>query len=65
MRKKEPKKLWTKVKGRRIKVPLFELAANPEIRIQDVKGRRWFILDDGSVEAEEEVIVEEENQGEG
>lgn len=48
------------VEGEEILVPTFEIATNPQVRISEVKARRFYIVDRAQIKAKEAIQKEED-----
>ena len=48
------------VEGEEILVPTFEIAANPTIRLSEIKARRFYIVDRAQIKAKEAIQKEED-----
>lgn len=48
--------------GEEILVPTFEIAANPTIRLSEIKARRFYIVDRAQIKAKEAIQKEEDTQ---
>lgn len=46
--------------GEEVLVPTFEIAANPQIRISEIKARRFYIVDRAQMKAKEAIQKEED-----
>ena len=50
------------VEGEEILVPTWEIAANPTIRLSEIKARRFYIVDRAQIKAKEAIQKEEDTQ---
>lgn len=50
------------VEGEEILVPTWEIAANPTIRLSEIKARRFYIVDRAQIKAKEAIQKEEDEQ---
>lgn len=48
------------VEGEEILVPTFEIAANPQVRLSEIKARRFYIVDRAQIKAKEAIQKEED-----
>jgi hypothetical protein len=48
------------VEGEEILVPTFEIAANPQVRLSEIKARRFYIVDRCQIKAKEAIQKEED-----
>ena len=46
--------------GEEVLVPLFEIAVNPQIRLSEIKARRFYIVDRAQIKAKEAIQKEED-----
>jgi hypothetical protein len=46
--------------GEEILVPLFEIAVNPQVRLSEIKARRFYIVDRAQIKAKEAIQKEED-----
>ena len=46
------------VEGEEILVPTFEIAANPQVRLSEIKARRFYIVDRAQIKAKEAIQKE-------
>jgi len=49
------------VAGEEVLVPTFEIAANPTVRISEIKARRFYIVDRAQIKAKEAIQKEEDS----
>ena len=47
--------------GEEILVPTFEIAANPQVRLSEIKARRFYIVDRAQIKAKEAIQKEEDS----
>ncbi len=48
------------IEGEEILVPTFEIATNPQIRLSEIKARRYYIVDRAQIKAKEAIQKEED-----
>jgi hypothetical protein len=48
------------IEGEEVLVPTFEIATNPQVRISEVKARRFYIVDRAQIKAKEAIQKEED-----
>jgi hypothetical protein len=48
--------------GEEILVPTFEIGANPQIRLSEIKSRRYYIVDRAQMKAKEAIRIAEDNE---
>jgi len=49
------------IEGEEILVPTFEIAANPTVRLSEIKARRFYIVDRAQIKAKEAIQKEEDS----
>jgi len=49
------------VEGEEVLVPTFEIAANPTVRLSEIKARRFYIVDRAQIKAKEAIQKEEDS----
>lgn len=49
------------IEGEEVLVPTFEIATNPQIRLSEVKARRFYIVDRAQIKAKEAIQKEEDH----
>lgn len=49
------------VEGEEVLVPTFEIAVNPQVRISEIKARRFYIVDRAQIKAKEAIQKEEDS----
>jgi len=49
------------VEGEEVLVPTFEIATNPQIRLSEIKARRFYIVDRAQIKAKEAIQKEEDS----
>jgi hypothetical protein len=48
------------IEGEEILVPLFEIATNPQVRLSEIKARRFYIVDRAQIKAKEAIQKDED-----
>lgn len=51
---------WQIQEGEEVLVPTFEIATNPQIRLSEIKARRFYIVDRAQIKAKEAIQKEED-----